>query len=222
VLCQDDPVYTGDTYFGFFTLKALSDQRGLSPSDECPKGDLEISKVPENEGVLDLTAPLTPDQCPDYGDLNIRGLALPAKALLMLDRITAVVPYNRSQGKGYIRAEKKVDPNEWFFKAHFYQDPVCPGSLGIESFLQLLKIYAKRKWQDLSDTHRFEILPQINHRWTYRGQIIPANHLVTIEAIIKQEEEKPDPMIIADGWVTVDDLPIYKMENFGLRLVPLR
>ena len=30
-----------------------------------------------------------------------------------------------------------VDPSAWFFKAHFYQDPVIPGSLGLESLLQL-------------------------------------------------------------------------------------
>ena len=33
-------------------------------------------------------------------------------------------------------------PSEWFFAAHFYQDPVCPGSLGLESFQQLLKVVA--------------------------------------------------------------------------------
>ena len=35
-----------------------------------------------------------------------------------------------------------VDPGAWFFQAHFYQDPVWPGSLGLESFLQLLKFVA--------------------------------------------------------------------------------
>jgi 3-hydroxymyristoyl/3-hydroxydecanoyl-(acyl carrier protein) dehydratase len=32
-----------------------------------------------------------------------------------------------------------VDPAEWFFKAHFFQDPVQPGSLGIEALIQLLQ-----------------------------------------------------------------------------------
>ena len=39
-----------------------------------------------------------------------------------------------------------VDPEFWFFKAHFYQDPVWPGSLGLESFLQLLKYAAWQRW----------------------------------------------------------------------------
>jgi hypothetical protein len=37
--------------------------------------------------------------------------------------------------------EKDVDPGEWFFKAHFFQDPVMPGSLGIEALCQLLQWY---------------------------------------------------------------------------------
>ena len=34
---------------------------------------------------------------------------------------------------GRVRAEKTVDPSEWFFKAHFFQDPVQPGTLGLDS-----------------------------------------------------------------------------------------
>ena len=30
---------------------------------------------------------------------------------------------------------------EWFFKSHFYQDPVQPGSLGIDAMLQALQVF---------------------------------------------------------------------------------
>jgi PfaB family protein len=220
VLCQDRPVYTGDTYFGFFTEEALSDQKGLPQSDCCLNSDFNITQASENEGILERIAPFTPDECQSYSHPSFKGLTLPAKALLMIDYITALTPYNRMKGRGYISGKKRVDPDEWFFKAHFYQDPVCPGSLGIESFLQLIKFYAKRHWQGLINSHRFELMGEISHRWIYRGQIIPTNRLITVEAIIKKMEEKKNPLIVADGWVSVDDLPIYKMENFGLQLVP--
>ncbi len=51
-------------------------------------------------------------------------------------------PAGGPAGLGYIQGSKKVDPEEWFFKAHFYQDPVWPGSLGVEAFIQLLKFIA--------------------------------------------------------------------------------
>ena len=52
---------------------------------------------------------------------------------LMLDRVTGFWP---DAGHGRLRAEKDVDPGEWFFKAHFFTDPVQPGSLGDLESLQ--------------------------------------------------------------------------------------
>jgi 3-hydroxymyristoyl/3-hydroxydecanoyl-(acyl carrier protein) dehydratase len=37
------------------------------------------------------------------------------------------------QGLGWLRAEKDVDAGDWYFKAHFFQDPVQPGSLGVQA-----------------------------------------------------------------------------------------
>ena len=65
-----------------------------------------------------------------------------------------------------LRATKRVDPHEWFFDAHFYQDPVLPGSLGIESFVQLLKYMARQRWPQLVDSHRFALLTGKPHQWT--------------------------------------------------------
>jgi 3-hydroxymyristoyl/3-hydroxydecanoyl-(acyl carrier protein) dehydratase len=58
----------------------------------------------------------------------------------MLDRVTGWWPEGGSKGLGYLRAEKDVDPGEWFFKAHFFQDAVQPGSLGVEALCQLLQL----------------------------------------------------------------------------------
>ena len=57
----------------------------------------------------------------------------------MIDRVTGRWPTDGAAGLGRWRAVKDVDPDEWYFKAHFYRDPVQPGSLGIEMMLQLLQ-----------------------------------------------------------------------------------
>ncbi len=49
----------------------------------------------------------------------------PEVRLRMMDRIGLFVATGGPEGLGFIRASKAVDPDEWFFKAHFYQDPVC-------------------------------------------------------------------------------------------------
>lgn len=61
--------------------------------------------------------------------------------LLMLDRVTGYWPAGGPKGLVPLRAEKTVDVDEWFFKAHFFQDPVQPGSLGVEALCQLLQFY---------------------------------------------------------------------------------
>ena len=47
----------------------------------------------------------------------------------MVDRIDAYVPDGGPHRLGFIAGSKTVDPAAWFFRAHFHQDPVWPGSL---------------------------------------------------------------------------------------------
>ena len=138
----------------------------------------------------------------------------------MIDRIDTFLPEGGPEKLGFIRGTKRIDHREWFFKAHFYQDPVCPGSLGIESFIQLLKYLARKRWPELINTHRFSLLTGMAQNWVYRGQILPQNRLVTVEASITDLQDGPNPRIIADGYLQVDGLYIYKMENFGIELLP--
>ncbi len=40
-----------------------------------------------------------------------------------------------------------IDPAAWFLEAHFYQDPVMPGSLGVEAMHQAMAAFAQwRGW----------------------------------------------------------------------------
>ena len=138
----------------------------------------------------------------------------------MIDCIDVFQPTGGPQGLGYIRATKAVDPDEWFFKAHFYQDPVCPGSLGLESLYQLLKYIALHRWGD-SHEYQWSLACENEHIWTYRGQILPDNKRVRVEAHVTSIQNEPESAIFVDGLLSVDGLVIYKMENFGLKLVPI-
>ena len=146
---------------------------------------------------------------------------MPSKALRMIDQIDVYVPSGGHVGLGFIRGTKVIDPDEWFFNAHFYQDPVWPGSLGIEAFYQLLKFIALLRWEHFRKTHTFALMTNKQHNWTYRGQVIPTNKTITVEAVVTHIEDSSNPILKADGFLKVDGLYIYKMENFGIQLVPL-
>jgi len=194
---RQGPVYKGDTVFGFFPAEALANQVGVRDAQPW---------APEAAAVAQGRALDYPADAP-FPDAKLR----------MIDRIPLWLPDGGPAGLGFLRGEMDVDPSAWFFQAHFYQDPVVPGSLGLESLLQLLKVAAAQRWGVTAD-NRFETValgrPQ---RWNYRGQVVPANRLVTVEACITAVDDE-QRLLTADGWLQVDGKIIYKMQDFTLRL----
>ncbi len=118
-----------------------------------------------------------------------------------------------------IRGSSQVDPSAWFFAAHFMNDPVWPGSLGLESMMQLLKVDGRdSRWGAGS---RFGVRVADSraraHRWTYRGQIVPTDHRVTVQAVIKARDDELR-RLLADGHLEVDGKIIYQMHDFAIGL----
>jgi 3-hydroxymyristoyl/3-hydroxydecanoyl-(acyl carrier protein) dehydratase len=176
---QNELVYDGTTYFGFFSKAALSEQIGIRDAAPLPSiSTVERSRYPEKAPFAD-------------------------RQLAMLDAFATT-----SDG---VLGWKQVDPAEWFFAAHFFQDPVMPGSLGLEAFLQLIQVEAERKWQSDSQ-FQAPILGQ-THQWTYRGQVLPSNREVSVQARIAKIDER-SRMIWADGILGVDGRVIYRMTGF--------
>jgi 3-hydroxymyristoyl/3-hydroxydecanoyl-(acyl carrier protein) dehydratase len=130
----------------------------------------------------------------------------------MLDRVELLVTDGGPARLGLAEGAKDVRPGEWFFAAHFVGDPVWPGSLGLEAMLQLMKVLAARRWPDAA---AFEANLG-RHRWTYRGQVTPANREVRVQAVVTAVDEARRELT-ADGHLSVDGLVIYGMNDFRLR-----
>ncbi|GHE50785.1 beta-ketoacyl synthase N-terminal-like domain-containing protein [Streptomyces capitiformicae] len=205
---DDEPVFTLTTVFGFFPPAAFEDQVGLSPSEAERRA---------------LTRP-----CDFSVDLSTRPAryfdgtpGLPGPMLLMLDRVTGWWPDGGRAGLGRLRAEKDVDTDEWFFKAHFFQDPVQPGSLGVQAMYQLLQFYAIESGLGAGLRRpRFEpVLPGRPITWKYRGQVTPRTKKITIELeITEMGETEHGRHAVADGWLWADGTRIYHVTNLGLGL----
>jgi 3-hydroxymyristoyl/3-hydroxydecanoyl-(acyl carrier protein) dehydratase len=212
-----DPVYAGTSYFGFFTREALASQQGLAKDRTAGAGAVH-SHFSAGRVVFADDPPRFPGDTAGPPPLSP---GMPSKAIRMIDRIDGVSWGSEPSRAGWIRGSKVVDPDEWFFKAHFHRDPVCPGSLGIESLVQLLKFAALQKWPESKGRHRFALPIGTAHSWTYRGQVLPKNRSVVVDAALNTVTEKPVPGITADGWLQVDGLTIYRMQNFGIQLLPV-
>jgi len=83
-----------------------------------------------------------------------------------------------------------------------------------------MKFAALDRFKELTETHTFEFVTENEHSWLYRGQVIPTNKIVEVDAVITRIEDSDSPAIFADGFLKVDGLFIYQMKNFGIRLVP--
>jgi acyl transferase domain-containing protein/3-hydroxymyristoyl/3-hydroxydecanoyl-(acyl carrier protein) dehydratase len=205
-----EDVFELETVFGFFPKQALATQPGL------PASAAELAALAEPcERVADLGA-----RPPRYCAGAAR---LPGPMLIMIDRITGYWPDGGRAGLGRLRAEKDVDAGEWFFKAHFFQDPVMPGSLGIQAMGHVLQWYLIERGPaaDLSDP-RFEPIMTGNPvTWKYRGQVTPTSRCLTIELEITGiGEDERGRHATADGWLWVDGQRIYHVSGLGMRVVP--
>jgi 3-hydroxymyristoyl/3-hydroxydecanoyl-(acyl carrier protein) dehydratase len=198
----DGPVYRGTTNFGFFSQEALGQQAGLRDAQPYEPGPEERARG------RSFDYPRTPP--------------FPDERLGMIDRVALFVPDGGPHGLGFVEGVKVVRPEEWFFKAHFYQDPVWPGSLGVESFLQLLELAAAAphlpRGPGQADL-RLEPAPGSAHRWLYRGQVIPTSREVRVQAVVTSADDGgPVRRITGDGLLAVDGLTIYRMTGFTVVL----
>lgn len=190
ITCSRGKVYEGTTYFGFFTKDQLANQVGIR--------EAKVPWPPEGSGESDEL----PHDPP-----------FPEPMLRMVDRIQ-YLPEGGSKGLGLVVGRIKVDPEAWFFKAHFVQDPVWPGSLGLESFLQLLKYGAWKRWGEPLTAWQTNAISS-THSWTYRGQVLPTDNEVTVLLEVTNADDT-NHRLTANGFLTVDGRVIYQMTDFTL------
>lgn len=207
---DDGPVYTFDTVFGYFGREALQQQVGLPVTDE----QRATAERPCAAPVVDLGA--RPHEF--FGP----GARLADPMLLMIDRVTGRWRTDGEAGLGRWRAVKDVDPAEWYFKAHFCQDPVQPGSLGIEMMLQLLQfaMLDHGLGQEAGPSARFEPVALGDAiSWRYRGQIVPTNKQISSEVEITRIARDDEGILaVADASLWVDGKRIYTATNLGMRI----
>ena len=138
MMCNGEVFYKGTAAFGFFPKSSLVNQVGLDKGEEMPAW---FQSAPKTTAMVQL------DLSADNG-LQLfnsqhakKYFRLSKPQLNFLDKLTWV-KNGGSHGKGYIYGFKEIDPADWFYNCHFYQDPVMPGSLGVEAMIQAMQAFA--------------------------------------------------------------------------------
>jgi PfaB family protein len=215
---EEEPFYRGTAVFGYFLPAALTNQIGLDggKANSPLRTRQYLSGVPVVH--IDLKSRAARDRF--FMQRTERPwYRLAGPQLEFLDEVHIVEEGGR-HNRGYICGTKKIDPSDWFYPCHFYQDPVMPGSLGVESILQAMQVFALQ--QDLGGAFRSPMFCQrLHHRilWKYRGQLIPTDDRMVIEVHIKSVEHEPERVsIIGDASLWKNDIRIYEVTDAAICL----
>lgn len=193
-----EPVMDLTTRFGFFPAAALVRQSGLP-----------ITETDRNYLALRHSAK----------DLSPADPRLASGQLRMLDSADYFDPDGGAAGLGLIRGRQAVDPSAWYFKAHFFNDPVQPGSLGLDALEQLLMRAVLLKTPAGELAGLVAETPAIGERvkWTYRGQVMPEKREVTtVIELIRLEKTAARVLAIARGTLWCDGLRIYEANPLSI------
>jgi len=190
--CGGAPFYRGMSAFGYFTREALNNQVGFGGAEAAP----------------------SPDSAAEWIAVDLRPAAQDHVDFL---RQAWVSPAGGRHGLGRVYAETAVRPADWFFKCHFFQDPVMPGSLGVEAVRQAVQILGSRLGAGPGAVGR--VLPGRPMTWKYRGQLTPEDGRLRLDAHVNQLTDSADGLaLLADASVWKDAGRIYEIKNLGVML----
>jgi len=208
---EGSPFFQGETTFGFFTGETMAKQAGLDGGGKSTPRQMSDKQ----DVLLDLNSLRTMAEAPDKPAYY----TLPRRQMKYLDEIKILT--DTVDGKSVrLIGSKMINPQDWFFDCHFYQDPVMPGSLGVEAVFEALKAYALhfRLGDHFTNPH-FSLEAGQDVTWKYRGQIIPANKHMEIEVISLTVEEHPDRIVVkGDASLWVDQVRIYEIKNAAINV----
>ena len=194
----------GESSFGYFTQSGMENQVGLTDGGRR----LEAIERHSFADEMKIIHKRSLANLPGRNDGNL---------LDIYDQMR-VNPQGGRFGFGEIIGQKTIKGDEWFFENHFFQDPVMPGSLGIEVCMRGISAFLRNEDRDLIDKSHSIMIPDDHPlRWKYRGQVLPTNRQIYFEVQIKEKNFSENSIkVIADADFWVDDLRIYSIENLSM------
>lgn len=213
---KHDLFYKGTAVFGYFGGDALTNQLGIDngkttypwfEDNNTPKSDIEVIDL-TNQALALYKAP---SNKPHY--------KLAGGQMNFIDTVS-IVEGGGKAGVAYVHGQRTIDATDWFFRYHFHQDPVMPGSLGVEAIIELMQTYALKNDLGKDFTNPRFIAPTTLVKWKYRGQITPLNKHMTLDVhltdIIRTDGEV---RLVGDANLSKDGLRIYEVKDIVLSIV---
>jgi 3-hydroxyacyl-[acyl-carrier protein] dehydratase/trans-2-decenoyl-[acyl-carrier protein] isomerase len=137
---------------------------------------------------------------------------LPMPPMLMMDRISEISSDGGPSGKGHVIAEYDINPDLWFFKCHFINDPVMPGCLGLDALWQLTGF--NLGWRGMKGRGRALGVGEVK----FTGMVTPKTKLVRYEINFTRIIDRRLKLALADGLMFADGQEIYSSKDLKVGL----
>lgn len=206
-------LFEGKSTFGYFTAKGMTAQVGLDGGKKVQPWLASFGGPSSLVGALDA-ARCRVDE-PEQVHLPL------ARGRLAFLKQASVAADGGLYGRGYLYASQAIDPRDWYFPYHFTDDPVMPGSLGVEAILEGVKVLALAKGMGSGfRAPRFALASETCTSWRYRGQITPEHKRMDLEVHLREAIRNGAGLtLFADASAWVDGLRIYEIKNASIRIV---
>lgn len=207
LLTDGEPFYEGTAVFGYFSNEALTNQLGIDNGRVTNAWHVDNNREAERIDLRDASHAFfkAPAGKPHY--------RLPGGQLNFIDTVD-VVEGGGKAGKGYVYAERTIDATDWFFRYHFHQDPVMPGSLGVEAIIETMQTWALKNNLGANFKNPRFAQPLSKVVWKYRGQITPVNKKMNLDVHITDvRHEDGRIVVVGDANLSKDGLRIYEVKD---------
>jgi 3-hydroxymyristoyl/3-hydroxydecanoyl-(acyl carrier protein) dehydratase len=195
--CDGEVFFEGKSSFGYFSAEAMASQNGLDGRK--------------------IVLPWLKDTGKVKGGIAIEGAALetalPCRKLRLLDRVIINLTAGDYQ-EGYAYACRRNNSKDWFYACHFHEDPVMPGSLGIEAIIQAMRVFCQ---QLSSKKAAIDLVTEQKMNWSYRGQVLQYHQQMQLEIHFhKIQQHGKTKLFSGDASLWADDSRIYEVKNMVL------
>ncbi len=208
--------YTGKAVFGYFSGESLTNQLGIDNGKTTQAWFVDNNTPKSDIDVIDLTDKQLAFYQPQAGKPHYR---MAGGQMNFVDTVS-IVEGGGKAGLAYVYGERTIDATDWFFRYHFHQDPVMPGSLGVEAIIELLQTYALKNDLGAGFTNPRFVAPTTEVNWKYRGQITPVNKQMSLDVHITDIiRENGEVRLVGDANLSKDGLRIYEVKDIVLSIV---
>jgi len=197
--CEGVVFFEGKSSFGYFSAEAMAGQAGL-------------------DGGKDVQPWLKQSEY-ESRNISIEGTSLetglPKGKLRLLDGVVLIGGTGHHR-EGYVYGKRLNTPQDWFYSCHFHEDPVMPGSLGIEAILQAMKVFS---FQQSKKFVTADIATGQKMSWRYRGQVLQHHQEMQVEIHFhKTQQFGKIKLFTGDASLWADDSRIYEVRNIALAM----